>query len=341
MGSCISTARCRDIPLLLVARNRYGVRVSGERDVVTEDPGAAAPSGRHPVVPPGVLAPALAAVVCLMLTILTWRIFVTTTRGQLVEEAARIGSADARDSLTGITGTLLGAVSVPFLVLVVAGAVLVSLLQRRWSIAVAAIVLLVGANLTTQVLKDQLSRPPDDASALGLNSFPSGHATVAASIAAAALLVVPVRWRPTIALLGALMSSAIGISTMIGSQDVAWHRGSDVVAAMLITAMWYFAVEAVLAAIAEKDGGPASGGNAPPALVKIPLRILTVLGFLCAGLGLGALGATAVRAPITTDIGYQVAFLGSVFGVAAVACFTQAMMLRLRPHHPRPLPSLG
>jgi membrane-associated phospholipid phosphatase len=315
--------------------------VSGEHDVVTQDPGEAVSPRRHPLVPPGVLAPALAAVVCLVLTILTWRVFVTSTRGQLIEEAARIGSRDARESLAGVTGTLLGVVSVPFLVLVVGGAVVVSLVQRRWSIAIAAIVVLVGANLTTQVLQDQLNRPQDDASAIPLNSFPSGHATVAASIAATALLVVPVKWRPPVALLGALLSAGIGISTMIGNEVGAWHRGSDVVAAMLIAATWYFAVEAVLAAIAESDGSPRSGGNAPPAMVKIPLRILTVIGFLCAGLGLGALAATAVRVPITSDFGYQVAFLGSVFGVAAVACFTQAMMLRLRPHHPRPLPTVG
>lgn len=315
------------------------MRVSGEHDVVTQEEAGSAP--RRWVVPPGVLAPALAALVCLVMTVVTWRLFVTTTRGQLTEEAARIGSAAARASLAEVTGLLLGTVSVPLLVIVVVVAVLVSLVQRRWSVAVAAIVVLAGANLTTQVLKAVLERPATDASAIPLNSFPSGHATVAASIAATALLVVPARWRPPVALLGVLISASLGIAAMIGNHvGYAWHRGSDVVGGILITAMWYFLVEAVLAAIAERDGTSAPDGGSPT-FFRVVMRILSVVGGLCAGLAIGALAATMVRVPVTTDLGYQVAFLGSVLGVAAVACFTQAAMLRLRPHHPRPLSSVG
>lgn len=291
------------------------------------------------LVRPRVLAPSLAALACVALTVLTWRLLVGTTRGQLVEEAALTGSQGTRESLSGLAGFLLGTVSVPFLVLVLGGAVLASLLQRRWSIAVAAIVLLCGANLTTQVLQDQLQRPLGDAASITANSFPSGHATVGASIAATALLVVPVRWRPPVALLGTLVSGALGISTMIGDNAAAWHRTSDVVAAVLIVAAWYFAVEAVLAGIATKDRTPSSGGNATPARVKVPARILSGFGGLCAGLAIGALAATLVRVPITTEIGFDIAFGGSVLGVAAVVCFAQAAMLRLRPHHlpPRPV----
>ncbi|WP_420113781.1 phosphatase PAP2 family protein [Pseudactinotalea sp.] len=307
-----------------------------EGDVAVQRPsgGAASPGTR--ALAPGVLAPAIAAVVSLLLVVVTWRLFVVTPRGQMVEEAARIGSRETRDSLSDVTGLLLDAVTVPSVVIVVIAAVLIALVQKRWSIAIAAIVVLVGANLTTQVLKEVLERPVEDASPIVLNSFPSGHATVAASVAATALLVLPIRWRPPAAVLGAFLAAVLGISTMIGNEVAAWHRASDVVAAMLIAALWYFLAETVLAAIAQRHGESGSGGNPPRALVKIPLRILTVLGTICLGLGGGALAATAVRAPITTDLGYQVAFLGSVLGVAAVAFFTLAMMLRLRPHHPRP-----
>lgn len=295
----------------------------------------AEPSGRDRVLP-GVLAPALAALLCLVLTIATWRIFVGTTRGQLVEEASRVGSAGARESLAELTGLLLGVISVPLLVLVVVAAVAVSLVQRRWSIAIAAIIVLSGANLTTQVLQDWLERPASDASAIPLNSFPSGHATVAASIAATALLIVPARWRPGIALLGTLVSVTVGVSTMIGDEVGAWHRASDVVAAMLITAFWYFGAEAALAWVAGRAGGPGWITPPTPPRVKVPLRILTGIGGLCAALGIGALAATAVRAPITTDLGYQIAFVGSALGVTAFACALHAAMLRLRPHHPQP-----
>ncbi len=299
--------------------------------------GEASRPGTQHLVPPHVLAPALAAIVCLILVVIDWRVFVNTTRGQLVEEAARIGSRDARESFSGITGTLLSVVTVPALVIVVIVAVLIALAQKRWSIAIAAIVVLVGSNLTTQVLKELLNRPLDDVSEVALNSFPSGHATVAASVAATALLVLPVRWRPPVAVLGSLLAAAIGISTMIGTEATAWHRGSDVVAAMLIATLWYFLVEAVLAGLAHASGEIAAAGNPPRALMKVPLRILSTLGWLSVGLGVGALAATAVRAPISTDLGFQVAFLGSILGVAAVAFFTSALMLRLRPHHQPPL----
>lgn len=316
--------------------NRYGVGVT-EGEVAVEPSGGegGGPATRR-LVPPHVLAPALAALVCLVLVIVDWQVFVGTTRGQLVEEAARIGSKGARDHFAGVTGPMLDVVSVPSLVIVLGVAVLIALAQRRWSIAVAAIVVLAGANVTTQILQELLERPIEDSSPIALNSFPSGHATVAASVAATALLVLPVRWRPPVAVLGALLAGALGISTMIGNEVGAWHRGSDVVAALLIAAMWYFVVEAVLAGLAQANGESCAGGNPPRALVKIPLRILTALGWLCVGLGGGALAATAVQAPITSDIGHQVAFLGSVFGVAAVSFFTHALMLRLRPHHPTP-----
>jgi hypothetical protein len=148
--------------------------------------------------------------------------------------------------------------------------------------------------------------------------------------------VVPDRWRPPLALLGVVLTASFGIATMIGDAVGAWHRGSDVAAAMFITAAWYFAVEAVLAALAEKDG-EAAPERGSPRFLRVVLRILTAVGGLCAALAVGALAATMVRAPITTAPGYQIAFLGSVLGVFAVACFTQATMLRLRPHHPRPL----
>ena len=65
---------------------------------------------------------------------------------------------------------------------------------------VAAIVVVAGANLTTQVLKAVLEHARCKAFEHGIqlpwpNSFPSGHTTAAASIAVALLLVAPARHR--------------------------------------------------------------------------------------------------------------------------------------------------
>lgn len=316
--------------------------MNSEQDIVAQQPvsdsraeaASGAPAGPA-IVRPGVLAPLLAAVLCTAFTVLTWQVFVTTARGQLVEEAALVGSTSAREAWSGVTELLL-VVSVPLLALVVVAAVLVSLIRRRWSVAIATIVVLCGANLTTQILQETLNRPEIDASSITANSFPSGHATIAASITAAALLVAPVRWRPATALLGALLTTALGVSTMIGTGQLAWHRASDVVAAVLVTAAWYFLAEAVLAGLSRTRVDPAQRA-AGRRRIRVPLRILYGVGTLCTGLGGGALLATAVRAPITTDLGHEIAFLGSALGVSAVVCFTVALMLRLRPHHHSPV----
>ena len=64
--------------------------------------------------------------------------------------------------------------------------VLLALLRGRPRLAVAAGVVLLGANLTTQVLKETFDRPD---LVLGWaaepGAFPSGHATVAMSLAMA------------------------------------------------------------------------------------------------------------------------------------------------------------
>lgn len=278
----------------------------------------------------------LASGACLLLTTLSWWIFVGTTRGQYVDDAARIGSASARDELSGLSTWVLNAVSVPLLLVVLVAAILVSLLQRRWSIAIGAIMVLAGANFTTQILKDLLQRPEADVARLTLNSFPSGHVTVAASIAATALLVVSVRWRPIVAFGGAVFVATMGIATMVGTAAGAWHRASDVIASMFITATWYFAVEAVLTGMAGSDGEPGTTRGRPAGLMRVVLRTLAIIGGLSAGLAGGVLLASLVRAPIETSVGYRLAFAGAVVGVVAVSCFINALMLRLRPHHPPP-----
>ena len=67
-----------------------------------------------------------------------------------------------------------------------AGAVAVQ--RSRPELGVAAAATVVGANVTTQALKRWLDRP-DLLGLGGANSFPSGHVTVVASLAAGALLV--------------------------------------------------------------------------------------------------------------------------------------------------------
>jgi membrane-associated phospholipid phosphatase len=120
--------------------------------------------------------------------------------------------------------------------------------------AVAAVVVVTGANLTTQLLKVALAHPRFQSvlghDQLGPVAFPSGHATAAASIAIAFLFVVPHEWRPAVAAVGACFVAAVGCSVMV----LAWHFPSDVLGGILVASGWGFAVLAARR-IAE-GGGP-------------------------------------------------------------------------------------
>ena len=129
----------------------------------------------------------------------------------------------------------------PLLVLLAAVCGLALHLGRRRQ-AVAAIVLVIGANLTTQVLKAVLAHPRYQPilgySQIGSTSFPSGHATAALSIALALALVAPRSWRPLAALAGAVFALAVGCSVLVLNR----HFPSDVLGGWLVAGAWFFAV---------------------------------------------------------------------------------------------------
>jgi membrane-associated phospholipid phosphatase len=105
--------------------------------------------------------------------------------------------------------------------------------------ALAAAVVVAGANVTTQLLKVVLEHSRNKAWEHGFSmpwstSFPSGHTTAAASIAVALLLVVPAGYRLLAGGVGALLTVAVGAAVVI----LGWHYPSDVVGALLVVATW-------------------------------------------------------------------------------------------------------
>src|SRR5690606_9371935 len=119
-----------------------------------------------------------------------------------------------------------------------------------------------------------------------------GHTTAAASVAAAAVLVVPPRARPWVMAFGAAYAGATGISTLIGQ----WHRPSDVVAAMFVVLAWSgiaVAISALGTRSAPRPGRePRSGREslavrspgAPARRFSTPAVVVVVGGYLLAGL---------------------------------------------------------
>lgn len=124
----------------------------------------------------------------------------------------------------------------------------IALARRRPRGAAAALLVVAGANLTTQVFKALLAHPRFQsvlgAEQLAANSFPSGHVTAVASIAIAYVFVVPRDWRPEAALIGAGTVAVVGCSVMA----LNWHYPSDVLGGALVAAGWGFAALAALRA---------------------------------------------------------------------------------------------
>ena len=159
----------------------------------------------------------LLALSCLGATIGLWRLFVFTHTGQMLDAMALEGSEIGSHYVSVHARALLSMVSMPA--------------------AVVPVVAVAGGNLTTQVLKYQiLWRPDFDITERwdNANTLPSGHTTMAASAAVALILLSGRRWRALSAWVGALLTIAMGYSTLVCH----WHRPSDVLAGILVPVAW-------------------------------------------------------------------------------------------------------
>ncbi|KQR11903.1 phosphoesterase PA-phosphatase [Cellulomonas sp. Leaf334] len=265
---------------------------------------------------------------------LLWRVFVDTLAGQQVENAAFQGALYGQTQLWRVAERVLDVVSVGFIVAVLLAAMLIAVLRRRWSLAAQVAVLMIGANLTTQVLKKWVLYRPD----LGVeasygNTLPSGHTTAAASVSAALLLVVPPRARPWAAVLGAGYTTATGISTLIGQ----WHRPSDVVAAVLVVLAWT-AIACALVALTPARASTATGAlrlSVDPPPTPATMRGV-VAGLLIVGVGAGASAVVALSHTwqnlddLDARAEEVTAYLGGAAGVLMASCLAFAIMLLLR-----------
>lgn len=166
----------------------------------------------------------------LVLLGLTYLVMVRTDFGQTFGDSAYLGrlveSKSARETARGILNVITGATIVLMLVVLV----VIGLLRRQILVASVAGGCFFAAIVAAEVLKRVLPRP--EISVLeastkfeGFNTFPSGHATIATGFAIALLFVSSPRWRPTVALAGALWVSLVCSGTLAAG----WHRPSDAV----------------------------------------------------------------------------------------------------------------
>lgn len=273
----------------------------------------------------GVLVPLACALIAMTAVWASWRLFVLWPTGQLIDDAGWQGSSYGRETIDAVIAPVVRVISEPFLVVAAVVAFAIAALQRRWSIAIAATVMLAGANLTTQLLKDQLLTRPDFGLTLRpVNSLPSGHTTAAAAVAATALLIAPARWRGPVALVGAIYAGATGVGTLV----LGWHRPSDVVAAFAVVATWYFLIEA--ARSMRLKPLPRGYGEAPAGNASVWLWFLAGIGLI---IGVVGVVLTFTQVPGIGRPAQVLAYATSAAGIAGASASAMAAMLGMRPYH--------
>lgn len=117
--------------------------------------------------------------------------------------------------------------------------------NRPWHLIAAGGVML-GANVTTQVMKLLMAHPRVQG-AVGVSypieiHYPSGHATAAISAAFGLWLVTPPRWRGWAVIFGGGYAAVVSLGVLVAG----WHFVSDVIGAAFVVGFWACSALAVL-----------------------------------------------------------------------------------------------
>lgn len=213
---------------------------------------------------------------------------VRTPTGQRVENQALSGARQVNaDELAG-ADQVLATFTVSSLGVAVAILAVIGWLRGGLRLAAVAVAVVGGAAVVTEVLKQLvLTRPPLIAAPdyWQHNSFPSGHTTVAMSVACASLIVVSWRWRTLAMLVVMSWSVGVGAYTVVAR----WHRLSDTIGADAV-ALATASIAALILARAGQVQAVAPDRKAPVRTVLIVLATLYVAVMGAAGAAVGMVG---------------------------------------------------
>jgi membrane-associated phospholipid phosphatase len=253
------------------------------------------------------------------------RFFVRTAHGQLLDTVALTGNSIGRVRIGQLVTTILDTLSAVSLLIATATVGFIALIRRRIAVAFGAILLIAGANLTTQVFKELIIRPDlgiDVERAAAGNSLPSGHTTLAGSVAVAFMLVLPWGTRGIGGLLGALFAAAAGVATL----SAGWHRPSDAVAAMLVVGGWACAA-GLFILVAQRRHGDVDYG--PPNRFAVVALAVTGLALLV-GATIAMELTNQVLATPAHDLSRRrlfAAYAGGAMGIAGTTALVFASVL--------------
>jgi hypothetical protein len=177
----------------------------------------------------------LGIIVCYLLLIVFYAAMVGTDWGHQLDDDAFFGRGAASRPIAVLDAALLERINNATVMSAAVVLFLISLVRRRVSTGMAAALGFFIAVVGAEVLKD-LVFPwrvlvPDDVRLdhdLQLNSYPSGHATIATAFLLGLLLVSPTRWLDWL-----VPATGAVISTFTAGVFFAgWHRGSDALGAL-------------------------------------------------------------------------------------------------------------
>jgi membrane-associated phospholipid phosphatase len=181
------------------------------------------------------------AAFAIIIFVLFWVLYfiaVETAWGHRAGNAALAGRHITAPATIEFSLELLNTISVAALAIAGGALCLIGVLRGGLLLGSAIGCAMLAANVSTQLLKRVILKRPillDEGDRFdSLNSLPSGHVTVAMSLAIGVALVAPVRWRGWLVAPATLYAVAIGIATMTAG----WHRPSDVMAAYLVATFW-------------------------------------------------------------------------------------------------------
>ncbi len=220
-------------------------------------------------------------------------------------------------------------VDLPYTVAALLAICAAGLLWGRPKRALAAALLVAGANVATQLLKAAAAHPRYQpilgSNQLGGAAFPSGHATAVMSLVLAAVLVSPSRWRPATAIAGGAFALAVSIALVIQG----WHFPSDVLGGFLVAGTVSMLALAGLRAIEGRGAAsPAVDRKLGISARSINAKLLEVLA-ATAALGVALIAvmhpnplisyAEAHTTAVVAAIGIAAASVALTYGVALEA----------------------
>jgi membrane-associated phospholipid phosphatase len=278
----------------------------------------------------------LLAVASLLALLVTWFAAFHIGVFERADQSVFLGFADlgGHTELSKLAGSIARLCDPQPFVYLAAVPIVVALVRRRIRLAITIAAILLGANVTTHLLKPLLAHPRAAALFGGQPpvrgaSWPSGHATAAMSLALTAVLSAPGRLRPFVVVLGAAFAVAVSYSFLA----LGWHYPSDVFGGFLVAATWTLAVVAAL--LRAEEHWAHSAAHAPEESPRARLSLRDAL----APPGVALLGALALACAVALArpqqvVDYARAHEAFVVGATAIGATALALatglMLALR-----------